>query len=181
MLFEYQTDRLILMASSECMAPLVLDYLTRNREDFSRWDRHFPEEYYTLEYQQQVLIAEQKLFLRSQGVRYYMFLAEQPDFIMGNISFSYLTEDEGHRCSIGYRTDTRYRSCGYAYEAAEFLIPKIHESYGIKRIEADILEENAASLALIKKLGFEYEGVARRSHTVAGVERDHLRYALLLN
>lgn len=180
MLFEYHTNRLILMASSECMAPLVLDYLQRNREDFALWDRSFPEEYYTLEYQQQVLAAEQKLFLRSSGVRYYMFLADQPDRIIGNISFSYLTEDEGHRCSIGYRIDKEFRNIGLAYEAASYLIPRIHESYRIKRIEADILEENVASLALIKKLGFEYEGIARKSHSIAGVERDHLRYALVL-
>jgi|P827metagenome_2_1110787.scaffolds.fasta_scaffold13155_3 ribosomal-protein-alanine N-acetyltransferase len=180
MKFRYCTDRLILMVADESMAPLVLDYLNRNRSDFERWDRAFGEECYTIEYQEQALAAEQKLFLRSSGVRYYMFLSEKPDFIIGNISFSYLTEDGGHRCSIGYRIDTEYREQGYAYEAASFLIPLIHESYGTKRIEADILEENIPSKKLIEKLGFEYEGIARKSHTIAGVERDHLRYSLIL-
>ena len=178
--FKYCTDRLILMVADESMAPLVLDYLTRNRADFERWDRSFGEEFYTIEYQEKALAAEQKLFLRSAGVRYYMFLSEDPDFIIGNISFSYLTEDAGHRCSIGYRIDREYREQGYAYEAASFLIPLIHDNYGTKRIEADILEENIPSKKLIEKLGFEYEGIARKSHTIAGVERDHLRNSLIL-
>lgn len=180
MQFQYTTDRLVLQVANESMAPLVLDYITRNREDFARWDRLYGAEYYTLDYQQRVLAAEQKLFLRSSGVRYYMFLKDEPDYIIGNISFSYLLEDDGHRCSIGYRTDSAHRRRGYAFEAASYLIPLIRESYGTKRIEADILMENTASLRLIEKLGFEYEGIARKAHSVAGVERDHLRYSLIL-
>ena len=168
------------MVADENMAPLVLDYLQKNRNDFSRWDKTTGEEFYTEDYQRQVLAAEQKLFLRSAGVRYYMFLKESPDFIIGNVSFSYLNEDEGHRCTLGYRMDSDYRGSGYAFEAVSFLIPKIHESYGIKRIEADILEENTPSICLIEKLGFEFEGVARKSHSIAGVERDHRRYSLIL-
>lgn len=177
--FRYETERLILMVGDESLAPLVLDYVSRNREDFGRFDRTTPEEFYTLDYQRKMLSAEQKLVLRSSGIRYYMFLKEQPDFIVGNVSFAYLTEESGHRCSIGYRTDAEHRCRGYAYEAASFLIPIISAEYHIKRIEADILPENEASLALIKKLGFEYEGVARGSHEIAGVERDHLRFSYL--
>ena len=178
--FRYFTERLVLTVADESMAPLVLDYLSRNRTEFERWERGLGDQCYTVEYQQKALAAEQKLFIRSSGVRYYLFLKDRPDFIIGNISFSYLTEDAGHRCTIGYRTDAEYRGQGYAYEAAAFLIPLIHESYGVKRIEADILEENEPSLRLIEKLGFEFEGIARCSHTVAGVERDHRRYSLIL-
>ena len=180
MQFRYNTDRLVLMVADESMAPLVLDYLKRNREDFSRWDKSMSEDFYTEDYQRRVLAAEQKLFLRSAGVRYYMFLKENPDFIIGNASFSYLNEDEGHRCTLGYRMDSDYRGAGYAYEAVSFLIPLIHENYGTKRIEADILEENAPSISLIEKLGFEFEGIARKSHCISGVERDHRRYSLIL-
>lgn len=177
--FRYETERLILMVGDESLAPLVLDYVSRNREDFARYDRSTPEEFYTLDYQRKLLSAEQKLLLRSSGIRYYSFLKEQPDFIIGNITFAYLTEENGHRCSIGYRTDAAYRQCGYAYEAASFLIPVISSEYHLHRIEADILPENEASLALIRKLGFEYEGVARGAHEIAGIERDHLRFSLL--
>ncbi len=179
MRFTYNTERLVLTAGEESMAPLVLDYFSRNREDFARWDRHYGDEFYTLDYQEQALAAEQKLFLRSSGVRYYTFLKDEPDHIIGNVSFSYLTEDGGHRCALGYRTDADYRRQGYAYEAISFLLPLIRENYGVKRIEADVLPENIPSLMLIEKLGFEFEGIARKSHSIAGVERDHRRYSLV--
>lgn len=177
--FKYTTDRLVLMTGDPLMAPLVLDYLKRNRADFERWSQAMNDGFYTLDFQREALLAEQKLFFRSAGVRYYMFLKDDPDSIIGNVSFAYLTEEEGHRCTIGYKTDMNYRRNGYAYEAVSFLLPLIHSAYHVKRIEADILEENAASLGLIKKLGFEYEGIARCSHTVAGRDRDHMRFSMV--
>lgn len=179
MLFRYQTDRLILMVGEPGLAPLVTDYLIRNRDDLRRYERTYPEEYYSAPYQEQALEAEQKLFLRSAGARYYLFLKDRPDFIIGNISLSYLTEDFGHRCSIGYKIDHEFRRQGYAYEAASFLIREAVAEYHLHRIEADILPDNTPSIELIKKLGFEYEGIARHAHEVAGEERDHLRFSYI--
>ncbi len=180
MQFTYTTDNLVLSTGDESYAPLVLDYLTRNREDFSKWERLYGDEFYTLAYQKRALQTEQKLFLASRGVRYYIFLKECPEFIIGNVSFSYLLEDDGHRCTLGYKIDPAFRRKGYAYEAISCLLPKVIKDFNIKRIEADILEENTASLNLIKKLGFEYEGVARHAHTIAGAERDHMRFSLIV-
>ena len=47
MQFRYTTERLVLMVADENMAPLVLDYLQKNRNDFSRWDKTTGEEFYT--------------------------------------------------------------------------------------------------------------------------------------
>lgn len=181
MLFRYQTDRLILMVGESDLAPLVNDYLVRNRDDFELYERNYPDNYYTIQYQEMALEGEQKLLLRSAGVRFYMFLKDRPDFVIGNVSFSYLTEDFGHRCTLGYRVDRDYRNRGYAYEATSFLIREVSREYNLHRIEADILPENEASLALIKKLGFEYEGIARSAHEIGGKDRDHLRWSLVFS
>jgi len=179
MLLRYETKHLILLPSDECFAPLTLEYRLRNKEDFAQWDSMHSEEFYTLDFQREMLRAEQSLLLRGQGVRFYSFLKDDPDMIIGNISFAYLNEDYGHRSTIGYRTDKDHRRCGYAFEAASCLIPEVASTYQLKRIEADILPENQASRALIEKLGFEYEGIARSSHEINGKERDHLRFSLI--
>lgn len=177
--FEYQTDRLLLKVGNEAMAEAVTAYLIRNREDFSKWETTLTDKCYTTEYQANALTAEQKLFLKGEGVRYYILPKELPDLVIGNVSFAYLKEEDGHRCSIGYKTDMLYRRQGIAYEAITFLLPLIIKEFRLKRIEADILPENRASLGLIEKLGFQYEGIARASHEIAGTDRDHLRYSFL--
>lgn len=175
----YETDRLILQVGNEGMADMVAKYLTKNRHDFAKWDMEFSDSFYTAEFQKNALQAEVQLFLRREGVRFYIFPRDNPDVIIGNVSFAYLMADCGHRCSIGYKLDVDMRNRGIAYEATSFLLPRVIAEYGLKRIEADILPENRPSLALIRKLGFEYEGIARNAHEVAGVDRDHLRFAYL--
>lgn len=177
--FRYETKRLILTVGNESMAEAVAAYLIRNREDFSKWETTLTDSCYTPEYQTNALTAEQKLFMKGEGVRYYISPKEFPDLIIGNVSFAYLKEENGHRCSLGYKVDSMYRRQGIAYEAISFLMPVVIKKYRLKRIEADILPENRASLALIEKLGFRYEGVARASHEIAGCDRDHLRYSFL--
>lgn len=177
--FRYETDRLILQVGNESMAAKVAGYLVKNRSDFSKWDMELGDSYYTEEYQKNALQAELQLLLRREGVRFYIMLREKPDIIIGNVSFAYLMADCGHRCSIGYKIDADERQKGIAYEATSFLLPIVVNEFDLKRIEADILPENRPSLALIKKLGFEYEGIARKAHEVAGVDRDHLRFAYI--
>lgn len=180
MMFEYQTENLILATSQEYYAPLVLDYLQRNAEEFEKYERKYPENYYTLEFQKRALAAEGQLMLNSRAIRYYIFLKDKPDFIIGNVSFTYLNEDNGHRCTIGYRIDKDYRRHGYTYEAAVFLLPLVIRDYNLHRIEADILPENEASQVLAQKLGFEYEGIAKKAHEICGVDRDHMRFSYVI-
>lgn len=175
----YETERLILMVGNESMAGAVNDYLVRNRTDFSRWDMHLSDGYFTVEYQIKALAAEQRLFLRGEGVRFYILPKENPDLVIGNISFAYLAaEPEKRQCLLGYKIDSAYRERGIAYEAASFLIPIIFKEFGPPRMYADILPENRASLALVKKLGFTYEGLIRNAYEIAGVKRDHLHFVL---
>lgn len=220
----YETERLLLVAGNDSMAVAVAEYLTRNRQDFSRYDVEMSDEYYTPDYQVRALKAELHLLLRSAGSRFYIFLKQPSDSIIlseprrqaglvsysgleninvlrkngelynkyaselsrisldsrriiGNVSFAYLNEEEGHKCTLGYKVDKDYRRRGYAYEAAAFLMDIVTEEFAnIKLIEADILPENRASLALIKKLGFEYTGLKRGGHNIAGMDRDNLKF-----
>ena len=84
-----------------------------------------------------------------------------------------------------------FRSCYVGYwvsraVAGQMVIPTalalagdhVLGTVGLHRIEVNIRPENTASLAVVRKLGFRYEG--RRPHYlhIAGEWRDHLSYAL---
>jgi ribosomal-protein-alanine N-acetyltransferase len=45
-------------------------------------------------------------------------------------------------------------------------------------VEANIIPRNAASIGLVKKLGFRYEGTAERYLRIAGVWEDHERWGM---
>ncbi len=69
---------------------------------------------------------------------------------------------------------------GIATEAVTRVIQHAFETRSIRRIHADIDPDNAASIALIKKLGFSYEGLLRETwQTHLGV-RDSAIYSRLV-
>jgi ribosomal-protein-alanine N-acetyltransferase len=49
---------------------------------------------------------------------------------------------------------------------------------GLHRVEIDIRPENAASLRVVEKLGFRFEGTKRGYIHIAGDWRDHYSFAL---
>ena len=95
------------------------------------------------------------------------------------MSFSDITRTDDKNCRVGYKLDQNHTGKGYATEALRTLLPEIHKNLHIHRVEADILLENLPSMRLIERLGFTYEGVARSSHEIDGVWRDHLRYSYI--
>lgn len=175
MQFRYETERLVLMVSRPSFAEMVAGYLLRNREDFEKTGTQGADKIYTPDYQRFALEQEEDLFLRHEGVRYYIFHKEKPGIVIGNVSFAYINYPS-RPCSIGYRMDKSFRRNGYAYEAASFLLPLIVHDFSLKGILAEILPENTASLALIKKLGFTFEGINKNAHEIMGVKRDHYKF-----
>lgn len=59
---------------------------------------------------------------------------------------------------LGYDVDPPYRRKGYASEAALALMSWAHAEHGIRRFLASVSPANAASLALVQKLGFVQAG-----------------------
>ncbi len=62
---------------------------------------------------------------------------------------------------IGYATLPDYCGRGYAFEAATAVIKHTGTALGIERLIAIISPDNAASIGLIGKLGFEFERMHR--------------------
>jgi [ribosomal protein S5]-alanine N-acetyltransferase len=68
---------------------------------------------------------------------------------------------------------------GYGSDAADTMIRYAFDTLGLHRITAAIGPENKASIALIEKAGFEYEGRLRDHVFTNGAWRDSLLYSAL--
>ena len=64
---------------------------------------------------------------------------------------------------IGYGVSPEFQRQGYAFEAISALLHLFQEELKLDLVTAGILPENASSLGLLKKLGFQPEGMRRKA------------------
>ena len=98
---------------------------------------------------------------------------------MGSIGLSQIARGAFHNAMLGYAIDGARQGQGLMHEALQAVIahafsPAVH----LHRIQANVRPENHRSLALLQRLGFEYEGLAREYLFIDGAWRDHRMFAL---
>lgn len=176
---EYQTERLILRVLTPDYAKDVCRFVTDNREQFEKYEPFLPANYYTPEHQQTILSAELKLALQSKNIRYYVFLKENPEQIIGTVALHHIATAAYSSCEIGYKFDAGHQHKGYAREAVAMAVSVAFAALRLHRVYARVMPENTASIKLLKSLLFEEEGLERECIKIQGKWQDHLRFSLL--
>lgn len=97
--------------------------------------------------------------------------------IVGQISLNNILRGALQSCAIGYWIGAAHAGRGLMTEALEAATRHAFVTLGLHRVEANIIPRNAPSIALVKKLGFRYEGTALRYLKIAGEWQDHERWA----
>jgi ribosomal-protein-alanine N-acetyltransferase len=86
----------------------------------------------------------------------------------------------GYFCSayLSYYALEPHQRHGYMHAGVAAMIRLAFLDYRLHRLEANIQPDNAASIALVRGLGFELEGYSPRYLKIAGRWRDHERWAI---
>lgn len=80
--------------------------------------------------------------------------------LVGTVGLKHFSAEE-HRCVLGYEFRQSIWGQGYGTEAVRSVVQFGHQQLALNRIEALVMPENRASLALLAKLGFTDEGCLR--------------------
>ncbi len=173
------TNRLRLQIENESSADKVLQFYTENISYFEPFEPTRPESFYTLEYQEATMRYEQNELELGNALRYYVYLKEDPDTIIGSVNFFRIQPAPFSSASIGYKLHHNFWGNGYATEACAAAITILFSIYNIHRLEARVAPENTASIRLLERMNFTYEGTEQKSVEVQGEFKDHRRYSLL--
>ncbi len=178
MLLQYETRRLILKVLGPDYANDVLRFYLRDRELFEQYEADRSPNFYTESHQRNILQLEYKLTLKLSQVRFYVFLKEDPETIIGTVCL-YDISSSYSRAEIGYKFSSAHHHKGYATEAIEKLIDIAFSDLNLHRLSAHVLEHNIPSIRLLIGLGFEKEGICRDYLCLNGLWTDHLQYSLV--
>lgn len=89
------------------------------------------------------------------------------DIVMGSLQGGYL----------GYYGSYMYSGRGLMTDALRLVVQYAFVELGLHRLEANIQPQNAASIAVVRRVGFVKEGFSPRYLFIDGAWRDHERWA----
>ncbi|MGL4637389.1 MAG: GNAT family N-acetyltransferase [Beijerinckiaceae bacterium] len=111
---------------------------------------------------------------------YPFFLFErETGRLLGGLTLTNLRRGAASMATLGYWMGAPHAGKGHMTHAVEAVLDISFGRLDLRRIEAACVPENAASLRLLTKVGFEKEGYAREYLAINGQWRDHVLFAKL--
>lgn len=107
------------------------------------------------------------------------FVIESDGEMAGQLNVSSMTYGSLSSATIGYWVAQRFAGQGLTPSAVALATDHCFFELGLHRMEICIRPENEASLRVVAKLGFRYEGLRRRYIHINGDWRDHFCFALV--
>lgn len=94
----------------------------------------------------------------------YTIVHKETGRIVGTINLIDATDRAVETIEIGYCVSPAHKRCGYAYEFLSALLHYLLYDLNLDMIIAGAFPDNIPSLKLIKKLGFQYEGLKHKAY-----------------
>ena len=178
-LFAIETDRLRLAVLRKNSAQAVTDYLVRNKKFHQKWSQTHNDSYFLLKTQKKYLSYDETEYKAGRLVPLWIMKKDEPDRIIGRVSFFNIAYGGTMSCAVGYHLDEGCTGKGYMREALLAASCLMAKELKMHRIEAFILPENERSLNLIRKAGFTEEGLRKSYMHINGQWRDHMSFYIL--
>lgn len=113
---------------------------------------------------------------RSRGVFSWSVLDVRDQSWIGMITFFNFKKK---MCCLGYMLNQNYGGKGLTTEALRLALPDAFHRWDLHRIEANVDPDNQASMRVLEKAGFKFEGRSRQNFEKNGVYLDSMNFSLL--
>lgn len=169
-----------LIPASPVLTDAVLHYLQKNRTFLQSLEPVRPEDYYTFQFQQELLKREQQDFAKKKAFAFYIAENTQCEKdieqlpIIGTIGLSNVVWGPFCSAYLGYKLDQDHLNRGCMTEAVELLVQYAFDRQKLHRIEGNVMPRNKASLRVLEKNGFVNEGISRYYLKINGRWEDHV-------
>jgi len=106
------------------------------------------------------------------------FVIEVQGEIQGQLNVANILYGSVSSAVLGYWVSPEVAGRGVTPTAVALVTDYLINQAGLHRVEIDVRPENKASLRVIEKLGFRYEGLKQRYIHINGDWRDHYVFAI---
>lgn len=171
--FHRVTDRTQIVLLQPGLAPLLADYRTRNRAHLGPWEPPRHESYYTLK-QARVNIAAMLELYETDQCMPLVVLDAQGQKIIATVNVSNIVRGIFQAANLGYGLDGQLQGQGYMTEILTAAVPALFDHLHLHRLMANYIPSNHRSGAVLERVGFEKEGLAKNYLFINGKWQDHI-------
>ncbi len=162
------------------------------RRDFNKWqalreqsqneikpyEAQWSDDHLTRSWYYAFLKRNRMLKQSNRGEYFLIFDIRNPKLI-GGIGLSNIRYGICENAQIGYWTGTTHTKKGYMTKAVGLVLDYAFHQLQLKRIQALCMRDNLASIKVLEKNGFIFEGTARKALRICGKWQDHSSYSVL--
>lgn len=158
-------------------AAALLDLRRRNRAFFEPFEPVRAEREFTEAGIRDMLDQDELHWERGSGYSFGIFL-RGADRLAGRVNLSNVVRGAWESCTVGYYMDQEENGRGRMTEALGQAVSFAFGEAGLHRVQAAVMPRNLASIRVIEKNGFKYEGLAEYYLKINGVWEHHRIYSL---
>lgn len=172
---ELTTKRLTLRIPAISDAEAMCRFAIANREHHEPWSPQRDGSYFTVAYWRVELEAQQASRRSGVAVPWIFALRDgEADQVIGFANVSNIVRGVFQAGHLGYGLDVDAVGQGYMHEALEAVVGHVFGTLNLHRVMANYIPSNERSANLLKRLGFQREGIARKYLRINGRWRDHI-------
>lgn len=174
-----KTPRGVLRLLDESQADLLFDYVNEEKDFLAPWEPLRNDAYYSMETCQLRVREMRRDFLEDKSC-VLCLLNEDENRMLAYSNYSNIVRGVFQACNLGYSLRQKEQGKGLMNEMLKAGIHYMNKEQHIERIQAGYMPRNARSAAVLSRLGFEKEGMARDYLKINGRWEDHILTALIL-
>ena len=172
------SNRLVLASPTLNCVSELFSYTLENRAHLSPWEPARSDDYYSLETVQGRI---QQYTEDAKNDKGYFLLIRQAEKkgVIGTIHLSGVVRGPFQSAYLGYGLAKSSLGRGYMTEAVMRVLDWAFGELNLHRVEANIVPENEASRAVLRRCGFKPEGFSPKYLRIQNEWRDHERFATI--
>lgn len=168
-----ETDRTVIEVLGKEDAELMLNYHLENKDHLQPWEPTRDDDYFKLSNFSKMLSENHKLLQEKSAVKFAALTPDRSE-IVGVCNFTNIVFGPFQACNLGYSIAEKHQGKGLMTEILTSSIEQIFLEFNLHRIMANYIPTNMKSAAVLDKLGFEREGLAKSYLQIAGKWQDHV-------
>jgi ribosomal-protein-alanine N-acetyltransferase len=174
-----ETERLTVRLPQAADVPEIIRYYRDNREHLQPFSPTFASDFLDeAMWLEQVRIRTRE-HAEGESFRAFLFARAAPGRIVGNLNLTQVHRGALQSCVMGYNLARDEQGKGYMTEAVKGAVAFAFEKWRLHRVNANHMPRNARSAAVLRRCGFEVEGLAPAYLLIDGKWEDHVLTAIV--